>query len=118
MSCIDTGAGGPPFFLFPNLKKGAPSLRSLQGRVAITPVLWAIMPSGLHRTYGAHHLHLSPAPAIADYRFCAPCAGATDFLRFWNRPASDITLWSWETWSCQNTFIFSSPNQRSEVHPL
>jgi len=21
------------------------------------PILWACMPSGLHRTYGAHHLH-------------------------------------------------------------
>src|SRR5271168_5309968 len=37
--------------------QGAPSLRSLQGRATMLSVPWFVVPSGLHRTYGAHHLH-------------------------------------------------------------
>ena len=36
---------------------GAPSLRFLQGRVRCCLYHGLVMPSGLHRTYGAHHLH-------------------------------------------------------------
>jgi putative transposase len=35
---------------------GAPSLRFLQGRVRCCPY-HELVPSGLHRTYGVHHLH-------------------------------------------------------------
>jgi len=55
-------AGGPPFHplygcSFPFRNLGAPSLRFLQGRVPPTPVRYVFMPAGLHRSYGAHHLH-------------------------------------------------------------
>jgi putative transposase len=36
---------------------GAPLLRFLQGRVRCCQYHGFVMPSGLHRTYGAHHLH-------------------------------------------------------------
>ena len=36
---------------------GAPSLRFLQGRVRCCRYHKLFMPSGLHRSYGAHHLH-------------------------------------------------------------
>jgi hypothetical protein len=50
--------GWPSFsFLFPNPEKGAPSLRSLLGRAALTFALWDVMPSGFHPTYAAHHLY-------------------------------------------------------------
>ena len=36
---------------------GVPLLRSLQGRVRCCRYHGFVMPSGLHRSYGAHHLH-------------------------------------------------------------
>jgi len=49
------------FFVLPILKTvgtvGAPSLRFLQGRARCSRYLGFVMPAGLHRTYGAHHLH-------------------------------------------------------------
>ena len=53
-------AGGPPFeSVLPSRSGtvGAPSLRSLQGRERCGRYDSLVMPSGLHRTYGAHHLH-------------------------------------------------------------
>ena len=36
------------------------------------PILSCVMPRSLHRTFGADHLHLLPAPAIGDCLFCVP----------------------------------------------
>ncbi len=47
----------PFLFSFPFRNGGAPLLRFLQGRVRCCRYYWVGMPSGLHRTYGAHHLH-------------------------------------------------------------
>jgi len=38
-------------------RAGAPLLRFLQGRVRCCRYHKLVMPAGLHRTYGAHHLH-------------------------------------------------------------
>jgi hypothetical protein len=43
-------------FLSRNETEGAPSLRSLQGRDAML-LYHSVMPLGLHRYYGADHLH-------------------------------------------------------------
>ena len=45
------------FFLSRSGTAGAPLLRSLQGRVRCSLQHGFVMPSGLHRTYGTHHLH-------------------------------------------------------------
>ncbi len=47
----------PLFFLSRFETVGAPLLRSLQGRVRCCRYHELFMPSGLHRTYGTHHLH-------------------------------------------------------------
>ena len=44
-------------FFFPNPEMGAPSLRSLQGRVAITPVLWVCHAKWPASHLRRHHLH-------------------------------------------------------------
>ena len=59
---------------------GAPSLRCLQGRVRCCLYYGLVMPSGLHRTYGAHHLHLSPPPATGGCLFCAARGSRASFL--------------------------------------
>ena len=64
---------------------GAPSLRFLQGRVRCCRYHGFAMPSGLHRTYGAHHLHfitctLSPALYHLHFITCS-CYRRLPFLR-------------------------------------
>ena len=49
-----------------------------------------VMPSGLHRTYGAHHCTLSLPRATGDCLFSRPRAAAIVSLRSWNRLASAI----------------------------
>ena len=56
------------------------------------PIVWAVMPSGLHRTYGAHHLHFitcscyhrlpSLKPARARDRFLSILEQARQRYRF------------------------------------
>src|SRR3954465_12175369 len=72
-------AGGPAFppcFSSHSGTAGAPSLRCLQGRVAMLPVLFGVMSSGLHGSYGAHHLHFIPCSCYDDSLFYAAGAAA------------------------------------------
>ena len=45
-----------------------------------------VMPSGLHRTYGAHHLHFITCSCYRRLPFLSSARPATVFSRSWNRP--------------------------------
>jgi putative transposase len=55
-------------------------LRFLQGRVSMLPVPWFAMPSGLHRTYGAHHLHFITCSCYRRLPFLARARRRDCFL--------------------------------------
>jgi Transposase IS200 like len=57
-------------------------------------IMCFIMPSGLHRTYGAHHLHFITCSATGDCLFWATRAVAIPSLTFSNRLASVTASWS------------------------
>src|SRR5271163_4056226 len=60
--------------------QGAPSLRSLQGRATMLSVLWFVVPSGLHRTYGAHHLHFITCSCYRRLPFLSTARSRDRFL--------------------------------------
>ena len=58
--CIRQKTSPPPLsklFSFPFRNCGCPVLAFFARAGAMLPIPWAVMPSGLYRTYGAHHLH-------------------------------------------------------------
>ena len=57
--CTLTSGGWPrlPFVPSRSGTVGALLLRSVQGGCDAAGTMGVVMPSGLHRTYGAHHLH-------------------------------------------------------------
>src|SRR5271163_1769774 len=60
--------------------QGAPSLRSLQGRATMLSVLWFVVPSGLHRTYRAHHLHFITCSCYRRLPFLSSARSRDRFL--------------------------------------
>jgi putative transposase len=75
-------AGGPAFRVFASRSGtvGAPSLRFLQGRVRAADIMCFIMPSGLHRTYGAHHLHFITCSCYRRLPFLSNARSRDTFL--------------------------------------
>src|SRR5580692_2256539 len=88
-ACHATGAGqerrvarpSASFFRFSRSRTlGAPSLRSLQGRVRCCLYHRFVMPSGLHRTYGAHHLHFITSSCYRRLPFLSSVRSRNQFL--------------------------------------
>jgi hypothetical protein len=74
---VSAGTGGPAFqrsFFFPVPKLWVPrSCVFCKGGCDAVETMGFVMPSGLHRTYGAHHLHFitcSCYRAVAVFELC------------------------------------------------
>jgi putative transposase len=57
----DYGTGSPTFkpLFFPFRNCGCPVLAFFARAGAVLPIPWPVIPSGLHRTYDAHHMHFT-----------------------------------------------------------
>ena len=69
-----------PFFSSHSETVGAPSLRFLQGRVRCCRYHVLVMPIGLHRTYGAHHLHFITCSCYRRLPFLGTARSRDRFL--------------------------------------
>ncbi len=114
-------AGGPAFLglVFPSRYEtvGAPSLGSWQGRERAACTMGFAMPSGLHRTYGAHHLHFITCSCYRRLPFLRTARGRDRFLSILEQTRERYRFVVVGYASCRNTFICLSPNPKSELHP-
>ena len=65
-----------------------------------------VMPSGLHRTYGAHHLHFITCSCYRRLPFLSTARSRDRFLSILEQTASATGSWSSDMSSCRNTSTF------------
>jgi REP element-mobilizing transposase RayT len=75
------------------------------------------MPSGLHRTRGAHPLHFITCSCYRRRPFLNRARSRDRFLSILEQTRRDSDSSSWNMSSCRNTFTCSSLNRRSELRP-
>jgi hypothetical protein len=102
-------------------KVGTTDLVPMFTRHILTACVYATnppCPTRLHRNYGAGYLHFITTSCYQRRPLLNSPENRICFSRFSNGSASVISLSSWATWSCLNTYTSCSANRRAATHRL